>query len=159
MMNAQPQDPVVAWADLAASVPHLDSFGRTRLEKRVAYLATVRPDGSPRLHPVSPFTGAGHLYVYMEPTSPKAADLRRDARYALHCGVEDDSGGGGEFSVGGRAEEVVDEKRRSLAFGFARSAGYKPSERHVLFELKLARVLATTYGDGPRRERWSSSGR
>jgi hypothetical protein len=37
----------------------------------------------------------------MEPTSPKAADLRRDPRYALQCGVEDDRGGGGEFHVTG----------------------------------------------------------
>jgi len=61
------------------------------LERRVAYLGTTRTDGSPRVHPVSPFIGAGCLFVYMEPTSPKAADLRRDARYALHCGVEDEA--------------------------------------------------------------------
>ena len=38
----------------------------------------------------------------------------------------------------------------------ARDAGYKPTERHVLFELKLGHVLATTYGNGPRRERWTA---
>jgi len=92
----------------------------------------------------------------MEPTSPKATDLRRDARYALHCGVEDDSGGDGEFYVAGLAEEVVDEPKRSEAFGFARASGYKPAERHVLFELKVGQTLSTSYQNGPTRERWSA---
>jgi hypothetical protein len=146
---------VVAWRDFGAAVPALESFGRRRLERRVAYLGTVRLDGTPRVHPVSPFIGAGSLFVYMEPTSPKAADLRRDARFALHCGVEDDSGGEGEFYVTGLAEEVADEGQRSDAFGFARAAGYKPDKRHVLFELKLGRVLCTTYGNGRQRQQWS----
>ena len=146
---------VLAWKDFGADVPALESFGRRRLEERVAYLATVRANGSPRVHPVSPFIGVGSLFVYMEPTSPKVADLRRDARFALQSGVEDDSGGEGEFYVTGLAEEVLDEGRRSDAFGSARAAGYKPDKRHVLFELKLGQVLCTTYENGPQRKRWS----
>jgi hypothetical protein len=142
------------WAEFAEAAPHLESFGRQRLERRVAYLATIRADGAPRVHPVSPFIGLGSLFVYMEPTSPKAADLRRDGRYALHCGVEDDSGGGGEIFIAGLALEVLDEQRRVDAFSLARSAGYKPLPRHVLFELDIKQVLATTYDEGPRRERW-----
>ena len=91
----------------------------------------------------------------MEPTSLKVADLRRDARYALHCGVEDNEGGEGEFYVTGRAEEITDARRRTAASGWAEAAGYKSAERHVFFELKLGLVLATTYDDkGPKRERW-----
>ena len=52
----------------------------------------------------------------MEPASPKVADLRRDPRYALHCGVEDNSGGNGEFHIIGRAEEITDQRRRTEAF-------------------------------------------
>ena len=148
----------VAWADFAAAAPALGSFGRARLERRVAYLATIRADRAPRVHPVSPFIDAGCLYLYMEPASPKAADLRRDRRYALHCGVEDDSGGGGEFYVTGEAREVTDPLRRGEAFAGAREAGYRPAERHVWFELMIGSVLATTYEDGPRRERWAAGG-
>lgn len=150
-------DRVLAWADFAAAAPRLEAFGRSRLERRVAYLATIRADGSPRVHPVSPFIDAGCLYVYMEPTSPKAADLRRDPRCALHGGVEDDSGGGGEFYVTGQAQEVADPERRRAAFARAREAGYKAVDRHVLFEIKLETVLATTYEQGRRRERWSAA--
>jgi hypothetical protein len=143
-----------SWADFATEAPDLAAFGRRRLERRIAYLATIRTDGAPRVHPVSPFIGDGCLAVYMEPTSPKVADLRRDARYALHCAVEDNEGGGGEFYVTGRAEEIADAKRRAAAAGWAEAAGYAPLDRHVFFELKLAQVLATTYDEGRKRRRW-----
>jgi hypothetical protein len=146
---------VLSWADLAVEAPHLEAFGRRRLERRIAYLATVRADGSPRVHPVSPFIGGGCLAIYMEPTSLKAADLRRDARYALHCAVEDNEGGEGEFYVTGRAEEITDAQRRAAALGWAEAVGYDPVDRHVFFEFKLGYVLATTYDEGrPKRERW-----
>ncbi|MFO1082056.1 MAG: pyridoxamine 5'-phosphate oxidase family protein [Reyranellaceae bacterium] len=145
---------MASWSDLQAAAPALAAFGRQRLECRVGYLATLRADGAPRLHPVSPFIGDG-LYVYMAPGSPKVTDLRRDPRYALHGAVEDDSGGEGEFCIDGRAVELVEAARRTEAFAAARAVGYRPGDRHVVFELRLARVLATTYGEGRRRERWS----
>jgi hypothetical protein len=131
------------------------SFGKQRLERRIAYLATIRPDGSPRVHPVSPFIAKDHLFVYMEPTSPKGDDLRRDARYAMHSAVEDNSGGQGEFLIRGRAVEITDTESRKEAFEQARNMGYSPQERHILFELRIAEVLATVYeGDRPKRTRW-----
>lgn len=142
------------WADFAAEAPHLAAFGQRRLERRIAYLATIRADGSPRVHPVSPFIGGGCLAIYMEPTSLKAADLRRDARYALHCGVEDNEGGHGEFYVTGLAQEIADAGRRAEAVRWAAAAGYEPADRHVFFELKLGYVLGTTYDEGPKRQRW-----
>jgi hypothetical protein len=143
-----------SWADFAAEAPDLAAFGQRRLERRIAYLATIRADGAPRVHPVSPFIGDGCLAVYMEPASPKVADLRRDGRYALHCAVEDNEGGGGEFYVTGRAQEIAEAKRRAAAVGWAEAAGYEPLERHVFFEFKLAQVLATTYDKGRKRQRW-----
>jgi hypothetical protein len=145
---------VLSWADFGKEAAHLEAFGRRRLERRIAYLATIRADGSPRVHPVSPFIGSGCLVVYMEPTSLKLADLRRDGRYALHCTVEDNEGGGGEFYVTGHAEEITDAPRRVAAVGWAEAVGYDPVDRHVFFELKLGYALATTYDEGPKREGW-----
>lgn len=139
-------------------MPDLASFGKQRLEGRIAYLATVRPDGSPRVHPVSPFLSINDLFVYMEPTSPKVLDMHRDSRYAMHCGVEDDSGGQGEFFVRGRAVEVGDAKTRGEAFEEARKMGYSPQERHVLFELMIEEAMATVYENGrPKRSRWGAA--
>jgi hypothetical protein len=47
------------------------------------YLATVRLDGGPRVHPVAPVIAAGGLFCFVMP-SPKRRDLVRDGRYALH---------------------------------------------------------------------------
>lgn len=146
-----------SWDQFAASAPELAAFGRSRIEDRIAYLATSRADGSPRVHPVSPFIARGRLFIYMEPTSPKGRDLRRDPRYALHCSVEDNSGGQGEFCIRGRAEEVNDPGIRAVAFEQARSRGYNPKERYVLFELTIEEGQSTTYpNDEPVRDRWKA---
>jgi hypothetical protein len=75
----------MSWHTLTTANPELAAFGKERLHDQVAYLATIRVDGSPRLHPVRPIVSNSHLFIFMEPTSPKRSDLRRDGRYVLHC--------------------------------------------------------------------------
>ena len=90
---------MISWAEFERDDPGLAAFGRERLNDRVAYLGTIRSDGSPRVHPVSGRIREGRLIVRMDPASPKAKDLRRNGRYALHSQVLDTSGAGGEFAV------------------------------------------------------------
>jgi len=142
----------MSWQDLTDGNPELAAFGKSRLLSGVAYLATVRKDGSPRVHPVTPIIGEGRLFVFMEPTSPKGFDLRRDGRYALHCGVEDTGGGAGEFYLSGRGRLVEDMVMRGTA---VRLSNYNPRDRYILFELSVDHALGTTYDDnGPVRQRW-----
>ena len=54
------------------------------MEGRIVYQATLRLDGGPRVHPVSPWLGAGLLCVSFRDTSPKLREVARDARYGLH---------------------------------------------------------------------------
>jgi hypothetical protein len=91
--------------------------------------------------------------VFMEPTSPKGHDLRRGSRYALHCSVEDDEGGGGEFRARGSAREVSDPTVREQA---ADRAPYAPSEEYVLFELFVDDAFSTRYDPSgtPVRRTW-----
>ena len=70
----------MTWGDLERADPELAAAGARRLHGRVAYLATVSPDGAPRVHPVTPIVGDGLLFVFMEPTSPKGADLAQGRR-------------------------------------------------------------------------------
>ena len=49
----------------------------------LGYLATIRRDGGPRVHPVSPVIADGGLFCFIV-NSPKRHDLERDGRYALH---------------------------------------------------------------------------
>jgi Pyridoxamine 5'-phosphate oxidase len=144
------------WRDLQNSDPQLAEFGMKRLAGRVCYLATIQSNGAPRVHPVTPHFDGTTCFIYMEPTSPKGNDLRRDPRYALHCGVEDNDGGEGEFGVRGRAAPIQDGPRIAELFQSARAAGFHPKERYVVFELQIDIAFSTMYApDGtPLRKTW-----
>jgi hypothetical protein len=140
---------------LAAAHPDLARFGQERFTACPAYIATVRASGAPRVHPCTPIIGGGHLFVFMEPTSPKGRDLRHRGWYAIHSGVPDNSGTGGEFFVSGRGALVEDPQLRALA---ADSASYAPAERYVLFDLAVDEARCHGYGDVvlPEPGRWPS---
>ncbi len=144
---------MATWAEFAEQAPDLARFGLERLGKnRVAYLATVRADGGPRVHPVVPFVGAGKLLLFMEPASPKGKDLQRDGRYALHCTVEDAGGGAGEFSLRGRATLNIDSALRAEA---ERACPYTPQAEYILYVLEVDAALANVYDGGtPKATRW-----
>jgi hypothetical protein len=142
----------MSWQDLEKQQPELATFGVERLNGKVAYLATVDRDASPRVHPITPIIGQGHLFVFMDPTSPKGHDLRRNGRYALHCSVTDSSGASGEFVIRGQAHLIDDAGLRSLA---ERLAGYSVVERYILFEFEIESAASTIYPDErPVRRLW-----
>ena len=107
---------MTSWSDFAQRAPEIAEFGKIRFQYPqgasggVAYLATVRADGGPRVHPVTPIIGE-QLFLFMEPASPKGKDLLREPRYALHCSVANSNGGEGEFYVRGQAALVTDPQR------------------------------------------------
>ncbi|GIK37645.1 MAG: hypothetical protein BroJett011_14780 [Chloroflexota bacterium] len=142
----------MSWRALEEKNPELAAFGASRLHGQVAYLATLRQDGSPRVHPMTPIIGQGYLFVFMEPTSPKGHDLRRDGRYALHCAVSDTGGTSGEFRISGQAQLVTNPELRALA---VQLAPYSPADRYILFEFSLESAASTVYeGDGIIHQRW-----
>jgi hypothetical protein len=146
----------VSWKILEEQQPELAAFGAERLNGKVAYLATVRKDGAPRDHPMTPIIGDGHLFVFMEPTSPKGHDLKRDGRYAIHCAVSDTSGASGEFIVTGQAHATDDPELRALA---VRLASYAPADRYCLFDFDVDGAASTIYpGDQPVRRNWKRGG-
>ena len=143
----------MSWKALREAAPELAEFGARRVASEVAYLATVKKDGAPRVHPVTPIVAPGRLFLFMEPTSPKGHDLRRDGRYALHSSVADASGASGEFLVTGTAALVQDDATRAEAI---RHASYDPAERYILFELAVDTAFSTEYDEAgnPVRKRW-----
>lgn len=143
----------MTWKTFEAQSPELAEFAKARLHNKVAYLATIRKDGSPRVHPFTPIIGEGHFFVFMEPTSPKGHDLRRDLRFAVHCSVSDTSGESGEVIITGKAVFIEDANMRNLAVNVS---PYKPAERYILFELHPENVTVTEYpdGGGPVRRHW-----
>ena len=141
------------WGEFASAEPALASFGADRLAGPPAYLAIVRDDWTPRVHPVTPVVAQDGLFVFMEPTSPKGRDLRERGRFALHNGVPDTEGSGGEFSVSGTGRLVDDPAIRAIA---ERAASYGPAAKYVLFELLLEEARCNGYGDVeiPEHRRW-----
>ncbi len=147
---------MTTWKEFARQAPELAEFGKTRFESGVAYLGTVRADGSPRVHPVTPIIGE-QLFLFMEPTSPKGKDLQRDPRYTLHCAVEDSSGGGGEFYVRGKATLVQDTAVREQA---VQASSYSPAEHYILFVLAVNFAFMNVYDEGKSKiERWQAGKR
>jgi hypothetical protein len=146
------------WGEFRVEHPALAAFGAERLGYAPAYLATVRADGAPRVHPVTPVIGDDHLFLFMEPTSPKGRDLRERGSYALHSAVPDMKGTGGEFRMSGTATLVDDQELRALAVA---AASYSPAERYILFELHIAEARCNGYGDVtlPEPDRWSAPAR
>jgi hypothetical protein len=139
-----------SWAEFKQQNPDMAAFGEDRFGSGVAYLGTLRPDGGPRVHPVTPILGE-QLYLFMEPTSPKGKDLQRDPRYTLHCAVANSEGGEGEFYVRGCAVLTNDPSRRAQAI---QAASYAPEDRYILFVLSVEFAFMNTYPDGkadPRR--------
>ena len=146
---------MTSWAEFAAHAPEIAAFGRERFGSGVAYLGTLRADGGPRVHPVTPILGE-QLFLFMEPTSPKGRDLERDPRYTLHCAVEDSSGGSGEFYVRGRASRSDDPLVREQA---VRASSYAPQPHYILFVFTVEFAFMNCYVDGQATpQRWESRG-
>jgi hypothetical protein len=106
----------------------------------LAFIATTRKDGGPRVHPCCPLLHEGRLYVFITGASPKRFDLGRDGRFALHSfppAQNDD-----EFYCSGAAYEVDD---GSLRRAVAAKAKHDVRDDEVLFELRLNRALHTTW--------------
>lgn len=84
---------MATWQDLEEQRPEMASAGRNLLYKfgvGLGFLATVRPDGGPRVHPICPVMVAGRIFALIV-QSPKRADLLNDGRYALHSFPMDDN--------------------------------------------------------------------
>jgi Pyridoxamine 5'-phosphate oxidase len=140
---------MATWADLATARPEMEAHARELFlieqpdapgPAGLGYLATVRADGGPRVHPVSPAVLDGRLYVYVLLRSPKLRDLQRDGRYALHSWpkpFEDDGFDDEEFYLTGRATPVADPE---LHDRISTAVGDKP-ESGGSFELDIERAM------------------
>lgn len=82
--------------------PDIAEFGRDRLDGKVAYLATIRGSGKPRVHPVTAILSDQHCFIFAEPDSSKVRDFGLNPQFSVHCAMSDSSGSSGEFRMTGR---------------------------------------------------------
>ena len=135
---------MVTWKEFAAAAPELAQAGRSLLNQfgvGLAFLATLRKDGAPRLHPVCPVLSDDRLFVLITPESPKGHDLLRDGRYALQT-FPQPKPGSDEFYIAGKALVVDDRATRSGVLGDAK---HMANARETAFELLIDRVMHTRW--------------
>jgi hypothetical protein len=124
---------MVTWQQLEEQAPELASAGRRLWQQHgLMYLATIRTDGSPRLHPVAPILATGQIFVAVAQESPKWRDLRRDPRCVLHAlpGPRDE-----EFALRCLAREQPE----ALAAVRAAAAHVIHDDDHVIgFDIEVA---------------------
>jgi hypothetical protein len=141
------------WSEFVASAPELATPIRELLYqygRGMAYLATIRRDGGPRLHPVSPIVTGDGLYCFVV-ASPKRDDLFRDGRYALHTFPGESSDA--EALLTGSARQVMNV---SIVDSLARSHSAAPGVDWTLFELSVESAMLHRYAPGASAVTWRS---
>jgi len=145
---------VATWGEFERADAQLAAFGRERLDGRVCFHATLRRDGSPRVHPVEPWVAAGLLMVRFRRQSPKVREVAHDARYALHSPMDNPDGVGGEFLVRGWMEQISPDHPAAIEIARATPTPL------AFYALSVEEVVGTTY-EGADRDpvyrRWRSS--
>ena len=151
---------MLTWQEFTKTRPEIAEPGEKLLYQfglGLAFIATVRKDGGPRLHPICPHIYEGHLYFFAVGNSPKRYDLDRDGRYALHSfpPAENDD----EFYCAGKATAITDPELQNKVASLAK---HNVQDDEVLFELRIERALHTTW-ENPRqpntraiKTKWSS---
>src|SRR3954466_6285499 len=100
---------MATWSAFEAAVPELAEAGHRLLYQfgpGLGYLATVRKDGGPRVHPFCPIVAEGELWAFIIRDSPKCLSLARGGRSAvaaLPAAAKDDA-----FAMTGAAARVGD---------------------------------------------------
>jgi hypothetical protein len=136
---------MASWSEFVADEPRLAAAITELLQQYgpgLGYLATVRADGGPRVHPVSPvITDVGLFCFVVE--SPKRRDLERDGRYALHSFPPEDSDD--EAYLAGRARPVTDREQVAQLADHLRAA---PQVDWRLFEFTVEVAMLARHGSG-----------
>ena len=142
--------PGVRWGEVRAQRPDVEAIARELLYAAgvgMGFLATVRADGGPRVHPITPTILGDGIFALIIP-GPKLRDLERDPRYALHSETvpppNDDDG----VFLAGEVRIVVDADlcaavRGQLASDLGRDALWPEAPSQTIVEFLVERCLIT----------------
>jgi Pyridoxamine 5'-phosphate oxidase len=137
---------VSSWQEFSEQAPELAA---RVLERFVAHqhktMATIRPDGSPRISGTEVPIQLGQVYLGGMTGNKRFADLRRDPRVAIHSGSDDPDVWSGDAKLAGRAVEVTDDAEKAAFRGEAEEV---PSGEFELFRVDLAEAVVVRLSDG-----------
>jgi hypothetical protein len=131
---------MAAFADVEAEEPRFAARVRACFDAHGhKFLATLRPDGFPRISGIEMHFVAGEPWLAGMPGSVKFTDLRRDPRFALHSGSAEPDAFDADAKLMGRAVPVVDGHERGR---YAAAAGVAPEHMGFdLFRVELVQVV------------------
>ena len=146
---------MITWTEFERHQPALADAGRKQLYQwgiGLAFLATIRPGGGPRVHPVCPVISPAGLHLLIK-AGPKQRDLRRDERYALHSETCPPPRHDDGFAITGRAREIDDPQItgavRQQVLAERDGKVWPGFDEEAVFELSLERcLLMLTQADG-----------
>ncbi len=133
------------WRQFEEAAPELASAGRAMIYQfgpGLGYIATVRPDGGPRMHPFCPIQYGDGLYGLIA-DSPKQRDLLRDGRYAFHTFPQAE--GDDEFYLTGRVRAVDDAAEVEAVRAKMREDGASSTGDERCFELLIETAMFAKY--------------
>jgi hypothetical protein len=149
---------VTSWAEFARAEPEMAELGLALLHRHgdgEGLLATVAPNGTPRIHPLNVGVRDGRLLVFVQDRSAKARDLAVNPHYALHAHLDPEEPH--EFLVRGQARLVANPAVRAAA---AADWFFTVSDAYPLYELLIEHVLlgerASANDWPPRYRSWRS---
>jgi hypothetical protein len=148
---------MLSWRELGRLRPDLTQAGRDlfcQFGVGLAFLATVRRDGAPRLHPICVIPTNEGLYGLIIP-SPKLQDIERDGRYTLHSYPSPENEDAFSLSGSAAARNDASERRAVIATFLAQRGRQGPPldeshfEGQTLVEFRIDGCLLTrTTGHG-----------
>ncbi|MBI2766856.1 MAG: hypothetical protein HYX53_13225 [Chloroflexi bacterium] len=141
---------MATWQEFEAAAPEMATAGRAliyRVGIGLGYLATVRADGGPRLHPFCPIIAAGGLWAFII-DSPKRRDLLDDGRYALHSFPAEEVDD--EFYLTGTVEAINgDPALHDEVAAVYRATGGDTNDAEQLFAFDIEHAMLATYKKRP----------
>jgi hypothetical protein len=141
----------VTWKQFTELRPDIAAAGGAMIKPGdvgLGFLATVRPDGGPRVNPICPVLTDHGLYGFLV-VGPKLHDLRRDPRYALHSETVPPPHYDDAFSLKGTIVELPEAEalRAELTEQFlaerSLDAPWDGFEDQALVEFEIERCLLT----------------
>ena len=138
---------MAVFADVEAQEPEFAARVRAAFDAHAhKFLATLRPDGSPRISGIEMHFVIGEPWLAGMPGSVKFTDLRRDPRFALHSGSAEPDAFDADAKLNGRATPVTDPEERGR---YAAAAGVAPAHMGFeLFRVDLDQVVLVALDEG-----------
>jgi hypothetical protein len=132
-----------SWSEVESAAPELAALARGLFDAHAhKTIATLRPDGGPRISGIETVLADGDLWFGGMWQSVKCLDLQRDPRFALHSGSQDPPEWPGDAKVAGRAVEVTDPEVKAAVIG-----DHAPPGPNHLFRADLTELVVVRLGD------------